>query len=177
MAASSTVRASAPIVWNGVAAWKASGRLTSGTAPAEDFTPTTPDMAAGMRTEPPPSDPWARAARAAATDTAAPPDEPPELYAGLWGLIVGPNSRLSVIPLWPISDVLVFPRMIEPASRNRVTCTGSESDTWCSRGFSPIVNLTPAMGSTSLTDTGMPSRGPRTEPSAAASAASGSTVT
>ena len=49
----------------------------AGMRPRDGFRPTSPVAAAGMRTEPPPSDPGANGSSPAATATAAPPLEPP----------------------------------------------------------------------------------------------------
>jgi len=54
-----------------------------------------------MRIEPPPSVPSASGPIPAATATAAPPDEPPQVWAWLRGFSVRPNSGPSVKGLWP----------------------------------------------------------------------------
>lgn len=48
-----------------------------GTRPRLGFSPTSPVAAAGIRTDPPPSDPTAAGSSPAATATAAPLDDPP----------------------------------------------------------------------------------------------------
>src|SRR5580700_375701 len=62
----------------------------------DGFSPNRPQHEAGMRIEPPPSVPCAIGSMPAATAAAAPPLEPPALYARFQGLRVGPNSRGSV---------------------------------------------------------------------------------
>lgn len=74
----------------------ASSERLSGATPSReirpwlDFIPATPQSAAGMRTEPPVSDPTARGTTPPATATADPLDEPPgeawPLTAGLTGV-------------------------------------------------------------------------------------------
>src|SRR5215472_14892993 len=61
------------------------------------FRPNTPQAAAGMRIEPPPSLACATGRMRAATAAPAPPDEPPQECARFHGLRVGPNSRGSVV--------------------------------------------------------------------------------
>src|SRR5690606_11582586 len=88
----------------------------AGTRPREGLSPTRPVAAAGMRTDPPPSEPGANGSRPAATATAAPPLEPPALRCGSHGfLAIGPESG-SVVLAIPNSHVAVLPRLIPPAS-------------------------------------------------------------
>ena len=58
--------------------------------------PNSPQHDAGMRIEPPPSEPWASGIVPAATAAAAPPDEPPGVCSGLHGLRHAPFSTDSV---------------------------------------------------------------------------------
>jgi hypothetical protein len=58
--------------------------------------PTTPHNAAGMRSEPPPSLPWATGSRPAATAAAAPPLEPPAVSVSRHGLRAGGPISVSV---------------------------------------------------------------------------------
>jgi hypothetical protein len=60
--------------------------------------PTSPQKAAGMRIEPPPSPPSASGPAPAATATAAPPDDPPGVRDTSHGLCVRPLSGDSVMP-------------------------------------------------------------------------------
>ena len=68
-----------------------------GTRPYGGLKPTTPQNDAGMRIEPPMSEPVARVAMPAARAAPEPPEEPPGLKAGFQGLRVTPHSRDSVI--------------------------------------------------------------------------------
>ena len=51
--------------------------------------PTSPQQEAGMRTEPPPSEPWAIGTIPAATAEPEPPDDPPLVCLRFHGLRVG----------------------------------------------------------------------------------------
>jgi hypothetical protein len=51
--------------------------MPAGTTPRPGFTPTSPQQAAGIRTEPSPSLPCAIGTMPLATAAAAPPEEPP----------------------------------------------------------------------------------------------------
>src|SRR5690625_7688493 len=73
-AASATVRAIGPAVERPM---KSGLKGPDVTRPRVGLIPKTPQAAAGMRMEPPPSLPWAAGARPAATAEAAPPLEPP----------------------------------------------------------------------------------------------------
>src|SRR5262252_10035738 len=67
-----------------------------GTTPSPCLNPTTPLHAAGIRVEPPPSVAIAIGTRPAATATAEPPLDPPELRSARQALHVHPNSGASV---------------------------------------------------------------------------------
>src|SRR5215831_14941795 len=100
----------------------------------------------------------------AATDAAAPPDEPPGVSAGSQGLRVMPDSRLSVRPSIASSGVVVLPMMTAPAARSRSTQMSSRSGT-CSRNSRlPQEAGRPPTKRLSFTDTGIPSSGPRRVP-------------
>ena len=73
-----------------------------------------PQKEAGIRIDPPPSEPSATAHNPSATAAALPPEEPPAFLPGANGVLVGPKRKLSVTPLCPNSGVLVFPRTIAP---------------------------------------------------------------
>ena len=89
------VRASGP-KWD---SWSNSlGRTVKGMRPKLGFRPTTPQKEAGMRTDPPMSEPSAIGTQPLATATPAPPDEPPAVRSGFQGLRVMPHSGLSVKP-------------------------------------------------------------------------------
>src|SRR3982074_1390523 len=83
--------------------------------------PTSLFHAAGMRTDPAPSEPSAAATRPEATAAAEPPDEPPGVCSGFHGLRVAPNAVPSVNGHWPSSGLLVLPTMTAPAALSRRT--------------------------------------------------------
>jgi hypothetical protein len=62
----------------------------SGTRPKVGFRPATPQNDAGIRIEPPPSDPSASGVMPEATEAAAPPLEPPGVRSRSQGLRVVP---------------------------------------------------------------------------------------
>jgi len=59
------------------------------------------------------------------------------------GVLVGPNTRLSVVFLCPNSDVFVMPIAIAPASSRRCTCAAVAGAMWFSKAFEPYVFRTP----------------------------------
>src|ERR1700729_1835095 len=81
--------------------------------------------AAGIRTEPAPSEPRAAGTTPAATAAAEPPDAPPGGGWRLHGLRVTPNAVPSVQGHWPNSGVCVLPITTAPASRRRRTASPS----------------------------------------------------
>src|SRR5947209_1047447 len=66
------------------------------TRPRLGFIPTIPQHAAGIRIEPPPSDPVAAGTIPAATAAAEPPEEPPGVRSPRHGLRVMPLASLAV---------------------------------------------------------------------------------
>src|SRR5947208_15263112 len=112
MRASATHRAMKP--------WLASmsqprGRMGAGMRPGVGRIEATSQKLAGVRTEPPKSVPWATGTMPAATATADPPDDPPEVSAGSNGLRVGPHNLLVQTAPKPNSGVLGFLKMIDTA--------------------------------------------------------------
>ena len=95
------------------------------------LSPTSPQQAAGILIEPPPSLPWAIGTMPAAVAAAAPPDDPPGVRSVSQGLRVGPNRRGSLTGRIPNSGMLVLPTSTKPASRRRRTtnesCCGTKS--------------------------------------------------
>src|SRR4051795_12305651 len=89
--------------------------------PRAGLRPTSPQQAAGILIEPPPSDPWATGTIPAATAAAAPPEEPPGVREVSQGLRVGPKRRGSVTGRIPNSGALVLPTITNPASLIRRT--------------------------------------------------------
>src|SRR4026208_1390693 len=94
-------------------------------SPTEVRKPTTPQNAAGGRSEPPRSEPRARgppagrraaagAPRAGGGPPGAPPPGPPQVSAGFHGLRVAPKTALKVLPPAPNSGGLALPPPIAP---------------------------------------------------------------
>ncbi len=124
--------------------------------------PTMPHSAAGMRIEPPVSEPRPMKAAPVATDTAAPDDEPPGMRgtaasAGLagvpwWGLIPTPENANSVM--------LVRPSRAAPAALRRATAGLSLAAAGASASTrDPAAVTWPATSNRSLTDTASPASG------------------
>src|SRR6476619_2842846 len=67
------------------------------------FSPTRPQLAAGMRMDPPPSLAWPTATKPAATAAADPPDEPPVERSRSHVLRAGPHAKASVVIVVPSS--------------------------------------------------------------------------
>src|SRR6185503_12574225 len=113
IAASSTVRASGPHASNENVLGSTPRRLTR---PYVGFTPTIPHSAAGIRIEPPVSEPVAAIAAPAATAPPEPPLDPPQTRERSQGFLVG-----SVYTPHASSCVVVFPTMTAPAARRFAT--------------------------------------------------------
>ena len=79
--------------------------------------PTTPQAAAGIRIDPPMSEPLASVELPEARDAAEPPDEPPTASSGLCGLRVTPHKREWVNPAHENSGLVERACTIAPASR------------------------------------------------------------
>src|SRR5208337_2940978 len=107
--------------------------------PREGLRPTTPQNEAGMRIEPPASLPCAIGTIREATAAPAPPLEPPTPRSGFHGFRVGPHARVSVAIEGPHSGTVVWPRVINPAARNRfATFEVERAVKWASlSGFHP----------------------------------------
>ena len=90
---SRTVRLSTPLV---ASAAPSTPYGPGETRPREGLRPTRPQAAAGMRSEPPPSLPWATGTIPAATAAAAPPLEPPAVRLRSHGLRAGAATSGSV---------------------------------------------------------------------------------
>src|SRR5689334_22361398 len=99
------------------------------TRPRDGFSPKSPQHDAGIRIEPPPSDPCASGSTPAATAAAAPPDEPPGVRVGSHGLRHTPFSSDSVTQVIPNSGVFDLPRTTKPASFRRRTTAASDCGT------------------------------------------------
>ena len=98
---------------------------TRGTRPGEGRNPTTPQKAAGLRSDPPVSLPSAIGIMPHARATAAPPLDPPQVFVKSCGFFVAPNTGLNVCDPAPNSGVLVLPKVTAPASRMRCTISVS----------------------------------------------------
>src|SRR6056297_785357 len=105
------------------------GRLSAGTIPGDGRKPTMPQKDAGMRNDPPVSEPVQIGSMSAARAAADPPDEPPQVRIGSKGLPVAPQTGLRVFAPEPNSGVLVLPTMIAPAALSRATITLSSAGT------------------------------------------------
>lgn len=109
-----TVRASAPKTLSDT-------QLVPGTRPRVGFIPTSPQHAAGILIDPPPSDPVAAGTMPAATAAADPPEDPPVVRAGFQGFRVTPLAAVAVQGQIISSGTLVMPSGMAPASRSRLT--------------------------------------------------------
>ena len=72
------------------------------------LSPKRPQLAAGIRIEPPPSEAEAAPIRPAATAAPEPPLEPPVVWLGFQGLRVSPQVSVSVKPTIASSGSVVF---------------------------------------------------------------------
>jgi hypothetical protein len=106
-----------------------SGRLGLATSPGEGRRPTTPHSAAGMRSEPPVSEPVAIGSMSTARAAAEPPEEPPAFSRGSNGLPVAPHTGLRVFAPAPMSGTLVLAVTMAPAARSRATSRLSAAGT------------------------------------------------
>src|SRR5919108_5275891 len=97
--------------------------------PYVGLSPTTPQNAAGWRTEPPVSVPSAATARPPATAAAEPPDEPPGTRERSHGFFVGKNPEFSVDDPMANSSRFVLPSITAPAALNRATGVASYGGT------------------------------------------------
>src|SRR6185312_578270 len=127
---SSTSRASGPLVA------VVSQRLSvghDGTRPRLGRRPTTPQNDAGLRSEPPMSEPSASGTIPARRAHAAPPLDPPADRVGSTGLRVVPKTGLKVWEPAANSGTLVRPIGTAPAARIRATTRSSVSGTWSAK--------------------------------------------
>ena len=115
---SSTVRAMGPSVESVSQAFSAGH---AGTRPGVGRKPTTLQKLPGLRRLAARSLPSAKGSMPQATATAAPPEEPPQVFARSDGLRVAPNTALQVWLPAPNSGVLVLPRVMAPAAVSRST--------------------------------------------------------
>src|SRR5262249_1515011 len=106
------------------------GAAASDRHAADGRMPTTPQNAAGLRSDPPMSVPSAIGSIRHASATAAPPLLPPQVFVRSYGFSVGPNTGLNVCEPAPNSVVFVLPTTIAPAARSFATIAASASGTW-----------------------------------------------
>jgi hypothetical protein len=93
----------------------------SGKSARLGFNPNRPHDDAGMRTEPPPSLPWASGTTPAATAAPEPPLLPPATWSVFQGLRVGrPYTTASVVGPTPNSGLAVRPNVARPVERRRL---------------------------------------------------------
>ena len=117
---SSTVRAMGPSVESVCQPFTAGH---AGTRPGVGRKPTTLQKLPGLRRLAARSLPSAKGSMPQATATAAPPEEPPQVFERSYGLRVAPNTALKVWLPAPNSGVLVLPRVMAPAAESRSTMT------------------------------------------------------
>jgi len=129
------------------------------------FSPTRPQLAAGSRIEPAPSDAVAAAQSPAATAAPLPPLEPAALRSVSQGLRVIPNDGPSVSPMIASSGRFVLPRITAPAARSRRTSSPSRAAGVLLAAV-PQVVTSPARSSESLTAIGTPRSGRCASPAA-----------
>src|SRR5262249_33789343 len=98
--------------------------------PATDENPQRRRIAAGIRNDPPVSEPVQTGSMSHASATAEPPEEPPALSRGSKGFPVAPHTKLRVFAPAPNSGTLVLQRMIAPALRTSATMAASCAGTW-----------------------------------------------
>ena len=133
----------------------------AGTRPRLGRSPTTPQNDAGLRSEPPMSEPSASGTIPAASAHAAPPLDPPALRVGSTGLRVVPKTVLNVWLPAANSGTFVFPIGTAPARRIRSTTSSSWVGTLSRRSGEPYVVSHPATSWVSLNAHGSPCSGPR----------------
>src|SRR5262249_4815535 len=102
-----------------------SPRVSAGTSPGDGRKPATPHLAAGMRSEPPVSEPVHTGSRLQASAAAEPPEEPPALSMGVHGLPVAPQTGLREFAPAPNSGTLVLATTMAPALRTSATIAQS----------------------------------------------------
>src|SRR5919197_1145473 len=126
-ATAATVRAIGPTV----SKLGQSGKTPSvETRPQLGFRPTTPQHAAGSRTEPPVSVPRPRSQSPAASAAALPPDEPPAIRPGRAGFWTVPYHGFWLVVPQANSCRFALPTTTAPASTSRSTAGAVRAATW-----------------------------------------------
>ena len=154
---SRTLRVSTPCTAIRTGRRSSSGRSTS--RPRLGLSPTSPQHAAGIRMEPPPSFACAIGTTPAATSAADPPLEPPAERVGSHGLRVAPYRSDSVVAVSPNSGSVVLASGTIPS--RSICATHGELDragrSATAREPCPVGK--PARSSLSFTTDGMPASG------------------
>src|SRR5215472_305818 len=119
----------------------------------------TPQYVAGIRIEPPMSEPVASVAVPAASAAADPPLDPPGENRVFHGFLVTPQIRDQVTGAQENSGVVVLACTMPPASMIRCTKAAVFSATTSRSGSDPRVLRCPAISASSFTATGRPSSG------------------
>ena len=127
-----------------------------GTRPRCGFSPTSPQNAAGIRIEPPPSVAEAAPTSPAATAHALPPLDPPTERFVSQGLRVGPQASVSVKGWIARSESVVFARITAPAARRRRTSSPSAAAERSPNARVPNLVTVPSTSTLSLIATGDP---------------------
>src|SRR5262252_6918295 len=109
-----------------------------------------PQAEAGLRTDPPVSEPRASGNSPAHTPAPEPEDEPPGWCSGFHGLRAGGNGRSKLEPPMANSWVASLPRIIAPAWRSFATTTASDAAIFPTRIFEWQVVGRPATSMMSL---------------------------
>ncbi len=122
--------------------------------------PKIPHRDEGTLIEPPVSVPNANGINPAATATADPPLEPPEILSKDNGFFVSPKKAF--FPVIPAANSLrlFVPSNIYTAFLIRFIIVESDLDIWSESIFDPAVNRTFLTAIISLTEKGIPWRGP-----------------
>ncbi len=123
--------------------------------------PTMPQKLAGLRSEPPISEPCATHAMPVASATAAPPEEPAADFEVFQGFSVAPNTSLNVFAPAPNSGVFDFAYTIAPDASRCSTSRFDFAGTLSAWIGEPKVVRTPATSTRSLIGTGSPASTPR----------------
>ena len=113
-----------------------------------------------MRIDPPVSEPIATSTSPVATATALPPEEPPAVRSGSYGLRIRPAAEVVPRPLPANSSRFVFAVIVAPASRSRRTTVASSAGTKSRITSEPAPIGTPPTAIASLIPTSTPSSGP-----------------
>ena len=159
---SSARRTSGPQVTKRSTSLRAGGWLpVLGTMPPVGLWPNTPLKKAGMRIEPPTSEPSPIGEAPAPTIAPSPPELPPAVRARSYGLLVRPHTLFELSNHMQSSEVFVTPSGIAPAERSRSTTVASLLATTSRRAHSPDEFGMPSNAKASLMVHGTPWSGGR----------------